>query len=286
MPELPEVEVVVRGLRDRIIGETVVSVEIRNVKSFLADRQIIDQQMVGAKVMDVQRRQKLILVSLSSGYTLVAHLKMTGQMVFEGIDEGFVGGHPEKAYEQPLPHKHTHVISTFRHGTLYFNDLRKFGWMRLFSQEEFVAFLEVQRFGPDPLTKPFDGGYLWERIHTRNVPIKSLLLDQRIAPGVGNIYADEALFDAKISPLRKGNAITESEAVLLAASVKKVIEKGIQFGGTTKNNYRTVDGSKGEMQHHLKVYGREGEPCRGCPGLVVRKKIGQRSAHYCPSCQQ
>lgn len=286
MPELPEVEVVVRGLRDRIVGESVAAVEIRNAKSFATDRQTIDQQMIGSTIVDVQRRQKLILLSLSSGWTLVSHLKMTGQMVFEGNDEGFVGGHPEKAYEQPLPHKHTHVIITFRHGMLYFNDLRKFGWMRLFSKDQLAAFLQTQRFGPDPLTKSFDGAYLWERIHTRKVPIKSLLLNQHIAPGVGNIYADEALFDSKISPFRKGSAVTKQEADALAASVKKVIEKGIQYGGTTKNNYRSVDGSKGEMQHHLKVYGREGEHCHGCPGLVVRKKIGQRSAHYCSSCQR
>ncbi|MEK7184432.1 MAG: bifunctional DNA-formamidopyrimidine glycosylase/DNA-(apurinic or apyrimidinic site) lyase [Patescibacteria group bacterium] len=286
MPELPEVETVVRGLRKRLIGEPVLAVEVRNAMSFQADRGLIDRHLVGACILIVERVQKLIIVKLSSGYALVCHLKMTGQMVFVGkSDKGFVGGHPEKAYEQPLPHKHTHVILTFPHGTLYFNDLRKFGWIRLFSREQREAFLAAQQFGPDPLTKLFTGPYLWERIHGRKVPIKSLLLDQHIAPGVGNIYADEALFDAKISPLRKGTAITKQEADALAASVRKVIEMGIQYGGTTKNNYRSVDGSKGEMQHHLKVYGREGQPCHKCPGLVVRKKIGQRSSHYCPSCQ-
>lgn len=286
MPELPEVEVVVRGLRRRLVGERVVSVEVRNQKSFQAERSLIDQECVGRTVQEVTRRQKLILIKLSSGWTLVSHLKMTGQMVFEGNDQGFVGGHPEKAYEQPLPHKHTHVIIQFAHGTLYFNDLRKFGWMRLFSQAALQTFLEEQRFGPDPLLKSFDGPYLWERIHTRKVLIKSLLLDQHIASGVGNIYADEALFDSRISPLRKGSSITKAEAGRLVESVKKVMTLGIEFGGTTKNNYRTVDGSKGEMQHHLKVYGREGEQCYGCTGLVVRKKLGQRSAHYCPDCQK
>lgn len=288
MPELPEVETVVRGLRRRLVGERILAVEIRNPKSFLVDQKQIDQYLVGATVAKVERIQKLIVLQLSNGYSIVGHLKMTGQMMFEGKEkglQGFAGGHPEKSYEQPLPHKHTHVIITFPHGTLYFNDLRKFGWLRLFSKDQLTTFLEAQQFGPDPLLKTFDGTYLWERIHIRKVPIKSLLLDQHIAPGVGNIYADEALFDAKISPFRKGNEITKKESDVLAVSVKKVMEKGIKFGGTTKNNYRTVDGSKGEMQYHLKVYGREGEKCVNCSNLIERKKIGQRSSHYCSSCQ-
>ena len=286
MPELPEVETVVRGLRRRLVGERILAVEIRNPKSFLVDQKQIDQYLIGATVAKVERIQKLIVLRLSNDYSVVGHLKMTGQMVFEGKDEGFAGGHPEKSYEQPLPHKHTHVIITFPRGTLYFNDLRKFGWLRLFSKEALVVFLKAQQFGPDPLLKEFDGKYLWERIHVRKVPIKSLLLDQHIAPGVGNIYADEALFDAKISPFRKGNAVTKKEAEALAVSVKKVMEKGIQYGGTTKNNYRTVDGSKGEMQNHLKVYGREGEKCTTCSNLIERKKIGQRSTHFCSNCQR
>jgi formamidopyrimidine-DNA glycosylase len=293
MPELPEVETVVRGLRKRLVGERILSVEIRNPKSFLVDQKQIDRYLIGSSVVEVERVQKLIVLRLSNDYSIVGHLKMTGQMVFEGKEaglpadrQGFAGGHPEKSYEQPLPHKHTHVIIAFPHGTLYFNDLRKFGWLRLFSKEALTVFLEAQQFGPDPLLESFDGTYLWERIHARKVPIKSLLLDQHIAPGVGNIYADEALFAAKISPFRKGNAVTKKEAEALAVSVKEVMEKGIQYGGTTKNNYRTVDGSKGEMQNHLKVYGREGEECVVCGSLIVRKKIGQRSTHFCSNCQR
>jgi formamidopyrimidine-DNA glycosylase len=285
MPELPEVETVVRGFCKRLVGERILALEIRNAKSFLVDQNQINQYLIGISIVGVERIQKLIVLRLANDYSIIGHLKMTGQMVFEGKDEGFAGGHPEKSYEQPLPHKHTHVIITFPHGTLYFNDLRKFGWLRLFSKEKLAEFLAAQQFGPDPLLKAFDGKYLWECIHARKVPIKSLLLDQHIAPGVGNIYADEALFDAKINPFRKGNEITKKEADVLAVSVKKIMEKGIQYGGTTKNNYRTVDGSKGEMQNHLKVYGREDEKCATCSCLIVRKKIGQRSTHFCQSCQ-
>ena len=286
MPELPEVEIVVRGLRKRLVGQRVLGVEVRNRKSFPATQTLIDTHLIGSTIKEVHRRQKLIVISLASGWTLVSHLKMTGQFVFEGKRAGFSGGHPEKSYELPLPHKHTHVIIRFQHETLYFNDLRKFGWIKLFSPEEWRIFIENQHFGPEPLTKEFTGQYLWEKIHERKVPIKTLLLDQHIAPGVGNIYADEALFEARVLPTRKGNLITRHESERLTQSIKAVLEKGIKFGGTTKNNYRTVDGSKGEMQHHLKVYGREGEKCTGCSGLIMRQKLGQRSTHFCPSCQK
>jgi formamidopyrimidine-DNA glycosylase len=298
MPELPEVETVKRGLERTILGKVVQGVEVRVPKLFSDDRGLIDQVLVGAKVVGLERRAKVLLIHLSSDWTLAVHLKMTGQLIVVGPDEKkpdveFVGGHPEKAYEQPLPHKHTHIIVTFTDGThLYFNDLRKFGWMRLFPHEASVGyhtiheFLEALQLGPEPLSEDFTEVYLAGLLKGRSIPIKQLLLEQKGISGIGNIYADEALFFAKIHPRRPATKVTASEIRLLTEGIKTVLEKGIAFGGTSKNTYRNVEGTKGEMQKYLMVYGREELPCKVCGTLISRIKIGQRSSHFCTNCQK
>lgn len=313
MPELPEVETVKRGLARTILGKTIASVEIRVPKLFADDPGLIDQVLVGAKVVGVERRAKVLLIDVSSDWTLAVHLKMTGQLIVVngGQETGnsrklvarstvnrlpltvnFVGGHPEKAYEQPLPHKHTHVTIEFRDGTrLYFNDLRKFGWLRLFPHASvngyrtITEFLQTLHLGPEPLGPDFTVTYLAGLLNARTIPIKQLLLEQKGISGIGNIYADEALFYAKIQPRRPANKLTKQEIVLLTEGIKNVLEKGIAFGGTSKNTYRNVEGTKGEMQKYLMVYGRENEPCKVCGTPIKRIKIGQRSSHFCPNCQ-
>lgn len=297
MPELPEVETVRRGLERTIVGKTVAEVEIRSAKSFQKSRAVIDQYLVGATIDTAERRAKMLILRLSSGWALVIHLKMTGQIVVEArsgaqnaLGSGFVAGHPEKAYQQPLPHKHTHVIVSFTDGTmLYFNDLRKFGWMRLFpatGTDSLDSFLADAGLGPEPLSAEFTPNYLTTRLQGRTMPIKSALLDQAIASGVGNIYADEALFRVALHPLRPSSSITPQEADRLVRAIREVLELGIEYGGTTFNSYRTVEGSAGKMREYLKVYGRTGQPCLTCGTAIERMKIGQRSAHFCPNCQQ
>lgn len=300
MPELPEVETVVRGLNDRLKGRTIESVDIGYAKSFDTPKELVNKFVIGANFRKVWRRQKLLVFELSSGWAMVAHLKMTGQFVYEKASEknknAFAGGHPQKAYEQDLPHKHTHVIFKLDKGTLYFNDLRKFGWIRLYpvskddaakdSLTSLEDFLASQSFSPEPLSKEFTMSWLKEKFGRRTLPIKQVLMDQKVAAGIGNIYADEALFDARINPKKIAKKLTDSEITKLYYSIRKVLRAGIKHGGTTSNNYRNADGVAGRMQNYLKVYGREGLPCKdGCLGKVKRIKLGGRSTHYCPECQ-
>ena len=303
MPELPEVETVRRGLNRTIVGKTVETVEIRAARIFANDKSLIDRVLVGAKIKNVERRAKVLMIELSSGYVLVIHLKMTGQLIVkekahstgsgqQNQEAGFVGGHPEKAYEQPLPHKHTHVIISFTDGaTLYYNDLRKFGWMKLLrldnsgdgpTLDEFLASLKL---GPEPLEKDFTLEYFIRGLN-RKTTIKQRLLDQTFIAGIGNIYADEALFVAKLMPTRGANSLDETETKNLFQSIKAVLELGIKYGGTTMNTYRNVDGTHGGMREHLKAYGRAGQKCSRCGETIVSKKIGQRTATFCPSCQK
>ncbi len=292
MPELPEVETVRRGLERTIVGKRVSAVEVRVPKTFADPSAVIDAQLIGATVRSVERRAKVILIRLSTGLTLAIHLKMTGQLVVrtpvrtKAMGTGFIAGHPEKAYEQPLPHKHTHVIVTFGDGTvLYFNDLRKFGWFRLYEAAAVEQLFADAKLGPEPFSDAFSPDYFRSALASRRIPIKTALLDQKVVAGVGNIYADEALFEARVSPFRKASSLKNNEVAELYSAVKHVLELGIEYGGTTFNSYVNAEGTSGKMRDYLKVYGRAGEPCRGCAGQVVRTKIGQRSAHYCPSCQ-
>ncbi len=303
MPELPEVETVTRGLESRIIGKTIADFEVRNKKSFIAEKGFSYDSIKGAKIKSVSRYQKMVIIELSVNYSLVIHLKMTGQLVFtanpksetlnskqilksKSSNNSFAGGHPEKSYETQLPNKHTHVIFTFKDGShLYFNDLRKFGWIRAIAKNDLGQFLDSFGYSADPLTPQwlFDG--FAKKASRKNVTAKQFLMDQKVAAGVGNIYADEALFDAKVSPLKKAKDLSDEELKRIFNSVKKVLKKGLKYGGTTKSDYRNIDGSAGKMQNHLMVYGREGEACKRCDGVVERIKLGGRSTHFCPKCQ-
>lgn len=326
MPELPEVETVRRGLTRTIVGKTIGEIEVRVPKLFPESRPLIDEVCIGATVTDVTRRAKILLVHLSSGWILAIHLKMTGQLIVakrQSADDdrqttahsnnqikaavgsqsasssdavAFTGGHPEKVYDQPLPHQHTHVIITFAdRTTLYFNDLRKFGWIKLFPSKQLTvngeqlvgidAYLQAMKLGPEPLGEEFTAKYLTQLLKGRKIPIKQLLLEQEGIAGIGNIYADEALFYAGIHPQRKASAVKRAEVERLFDGIRHVLELGIEHGGTTLNTYRNVEGTQGKMREHLKVYGREGEPCLVCNTAVQRIKIGQRSSHFCSVCQ-
>lgn len=314
MPELPEVETIVRGLNSAIIGRRIKDVAVRAEKLFHGE----PKTLIGAKVMQVIRRGKNILIRLENDLTLAIHLKMTGQLIFVpqksanpkkqetnskqseisklysirnwklkiGNSTAFavVGGHPDKTYNQPLPHKHTHIIIKFTdRSILYYNDLRKFGWMKVLPTEDETKITD--KLGPDPL-KPIAPKYLLEIFGKRkNSPVKNIILDQRVIAGVGNIYADESLFCAGIIPTKKAGLLTLREAKKLINCTKIVLEKSIGLGGTSRSDYRKIDGSKGNYLSVASVYGREKLPCRKCGTAIVRLKVGQRSSHYCPRCQ-
>ena len=302
MPELPEVETVRRGLERTVVGKTIQSVEIVVAKIFPVSWALIDEVFIGATVVAADRRAKVLLLTLSTGWTLAIHLKMTGQLVVQEppvlsgrrvLGTGFVAGHPEKAYQAALPHKHTHIIIQFTDGTtLFFNDLRKFGWMKLLAPTpasgamSIGEFLQSLRLGPEPFDSAFTPAYLEQAATSRRVPIKTFLLDQSVVAGVGNIYADEALFRAHILPTRPAQSLTVAELRALHTSVIEILRLGIEHGGTTLNTYVDIEGSPGKMRDHLLVYGREGTPCSVCGSAIERMKIGARSSRYCPVCQR
>jgi len=281
MPELPEVETIKKGLTRNIVGKKISDLDILLNKTFLGDK----KSLIGAEVKTISRIAKLISFQLSNKINLLFHLKLTGQLIFVGKSIRVAGGHPSHDWHAKLPNSNTRLIFIFEDGSkLFFNDLRKFGWCKVLTNEELA---EIKKgYGVEPFSKDFTVDYLMlraKRIPNRN--IKQFLTDQEIVAGIGNIYVDESLFEAKIMPTRKLKDIKLSEWKKIHESVLKVLKLGIKYGGTSDRDYVRSDGSKGGMQDHLKVYHREGKPCVGCKGVVKRMTVGGRGTHYCPICQ-
>lgn len=288
MPELPEVETVKRGLEAKILGREISDIEVRAKKLFQGEQ----KDVIGTKVETIFRHAKMIEVDLSNGKALLIHLKMTGQLVFDekagDKTKRVAGGHPSKDWVADLPNKFTHVIFRFKDGSvLYFNDLRKFGYIKVYDQEDLKKTKELKDLGPDPFTKELNEEYLM-RIFSRRpkIKIKQIVMDQTVISGVGNIYADESLFCAGISPLRLVKDIQRSEITKLIECIRKVLKLGLEHGGSSENTYVNIEGKKGQMQNYFKIYRKTGEACpRGC-GIVKRVVVGGRGTHFCPDCQK
>jgi len=291
MPELPEVETIRRGLENKIVGKKITDIDILWHKSFLGDK----EKILGLEVLGVSRRAKLVRIELPNNLNLVFHLKMTGQIIHETLKPktqnlvtDFAGGHPDHEWHHKQPGKYTRIIFTFDDDSkLFFNDLRKFGWCKVLTNDEVEAIYKKD-YGLEPIDKNFTVEYLLEKgKHIPNRNIKQFLMDQTICAGMGNIYTDEALFDASISPLRKIKDIKLSEWKIVITSMQKVLNLGIKYGGTTDSDYVNVDGKKGGMQDYLKVYHKAGEVCpNSCGGKIERISVGGRGTHYCPICQK
>jgi formamidopyrimidine-DNA glycosylase len=271
MPELPEVETVVRGLRAPLIGCTITTVAIRWPGSIGApDPDAFAEELTGKVVTDINRRGKWLVIELSGGHTLLAHLRMTGQLVLEPAEC------PEDEYSR--------VILYLDNGQrLRFSDMRKFGRLILTEDVDEV----LGDLGPEPLAEDFTIGQFKRMLAQRHGRIKSLLLNQRFLVGLGNIYVNEALWQAGVHPLRSANSLSSAEVEALYRAVRSVLRAAIVQGGTTldNGNFRQVDGSPGDFANQLEVYGRECEPCLRCGAPVERLKVGQRSAFFCPRCQ-
>ena len=284
MPELPEVETIRRGLEKKIIGKTITDLEVRFPKTLQGDKSKVESY----KVESIKRRAKVIAFGLSSGYYLLFHLKMTGQLIYiDRNDQRFAGGHPDHNWHAKLPNSTTAIVFNFGDDThLYFNDMRKFGWCKVLTKEQLEKIF-TQEYGLEPYDAEFTAEYLMSKaVKISNRNIKQFLTDQTIIAGIGNIYVDETLFEAKISPLRKVKDIQLSEWKKIISSVIMVLDKAIKYGGTTDSDYVDAEGKKGGMQNHLKVYHKTGEPCPGgCGGDIKRITIGGRGTHYCPACQ-
>jgi formamidopyrimidine-DNA glycosylase len=283
MPELPEVETVKRGLSRLIEGLVITEVTHDNPKSFPNAPVDVEKFLLGAEVVEVTRRAKVLLIELSTKYSLVIHLKMTGQMVYRG-DKTFGAGHPNDSLVGELPDKSTRVTFTFNNGAhLYFNDQRKFGWVRLVPTAEIPMIDFFKKVGPEPLSDDFTWRIMFQRLQRRkNTNIKAALLDQSVIAGVGNIYADESLWGAKIHPSTLVKNIPEDSIKALYKALRAVLQLSIDKGGSTDQHYVDAEGKRGKYLTFANVFRREGQPCPRCGAIIEKMRVAGRGTHVCP----
>jgi formamidopyrimidine-DNA glycosylase len=287
MPELPEVETVRRGLAGLLPGREVETVEHDTPKSFPNTPEDVEHFLVGAHALSVRRRAKVLLIDLSSEYTLVIHLKMTGQLVFRSPKVNFGAGHPNDSLVNPLPDKSTRVELTFKDGSkLFFNDQRKFGWMRLMPTVEVPNIDFMKRVGPEPLEDNFTAEAFRERfLRRKNSNIKAALLDQTVIAGVGNIYADESLWGAKIHPSTLVKNVPKGKFSRLFTELRYVLNLAIEKGGSSDKNYVNAEGKRGNYLSFARVFRREGLACPRCGRVIEKTRVAGRGTHLCPYCQ-
>lgn len=287
MPELPEVETIRKGLEKKIVGLTVKSVEVLTPKYIHID----PKQLEGKKVVKIWRRAKILGVDLSGDLTLLFHLKMTGQLIFIGKKgEKVMGGHPTEDMKGQMPNSATRAIFHFVNGSnLYFNDLIKYGWIKVVNSSELIVHGEeiLGKLGPEPLDKSFTWDLLKENLLKRKkTPVKITLMDQSVVAGIGNIYASESLFLARIDPRRLVVTLSDEEFKKLHKGIIESLEESIKHGGTTIKDYVNSEGKKGEFLQFANVYGKEGQKCSGCHGRVIKITQSGRGTYFCPSCQK
>lgn len=272
MPELPEVETIRRGLRGFILGAKLKKVEVICEKSAEGDF----SQVVGAKVTDLRRFGKALIVDFDNGFSLMIHLRMTGQLIFNQAGD-------EQA---KLPNKQTRVMLEFDRGVLYFNDQRKFGFIKVLKTAEVEKEPFIKKLGKEPWKMSAEE--LLEKLQWRkNSAVKTVILDQTVIAGLGNIYADESLFLAGILPMRKAGSLTLAETEKLLVAIREVMEKSLATGGSTLKNYVKADGTRGDyLDLFAKIYNRAGKSCAECGETILKTKVNGRGTHYCPRCQK
>lgn len=278
MPELPEVETYVRALEPLLTGKTILGAEVRWPRTIaVPDAARFTELVRGRRLVSFGRRGKYILLGLDSGETLIVHLRMTGELRLHppaAADSGSAASPADK---------HTHVLLELDTGEeLRFRDMRKFG--RIWLVEDTASV--VGKLGPEPLEEAFVPRTLAENLAGRKANIKALLLNQTVLAGVGNIYADESLFRARIDPRRTGGSLNCEEIERLHLALREVLLAGIEAQGSSLQNYAPPTGAKGGFQEQFQVFRRGGEPCFCCGGPISRTVLGQRSTHFCPDCQK
>ncbi|MDR0433832.1 MAG: DNA-formamidopyrimidine glycosylase [Gracilibacteraceae bacterium] len=272
MPELPEVETIRRTLAPHILGQTIKKVRVVWPGAFVLPAKMTPARALrGRAVVSLNRRGKYLLLGLDDGSTIVAHFRMTGSFVF---------------YPRPRAgSKHTHVIISLTAGQLHYTDQRKFGRLQFVPAGELAALACLNKLGPEPIAEDFDLEYFAKKLDNKKSAIKAALLDQTIICGLGNIYADEALFRAGILPFRPAGSLKLSELFLLYDAVRVTLREGIESGGTTFRDYKDADGHSGSFQNRLRVYGRGGLPCLNCGRALTKIKVSGRASVYCADCQ-
>lgn len=284
MPELPEVETIKLGLESKIVGLKIKELEVLNPKSFQGDASLAR----GTTVLKVWRRAKVLGINLDCRQTLLIHLKMSGQLIFQGMDK-LVGGHPTKDMLGEMPNKSTRVIFHFFDGsTLFFNDQRKFGWIKLFPTQEIEKNpgLIMKNVGPEPLGEDFTWQTLkLNLLRHKKTPVKVAILDQTVVAGVGNIYACEACFSSKIHPTKRIETLTDKDFQKLHQGIIQSLNKGIEMGGSTRTHFVNPEGKKGYFLDYAFVYSREGLECKVCQTKIEKIRLAGRGTEYCPTCQ-
>ncbi|MFO7538490.1 MAG: bifunctional DNA-formamidopyrimidine glycosylase/DNA-(apurinic or apyrimidinic site) lyase [Chloroflexota bacterium] len=269
MPELPEVETSVRALRQPLVGRTFTEVRCYWPRQIVTPTPAeLQQRLHGQRIEAITRRAKYLLFHLSAGDYLIIHLKMTGHLSVV-------------AASTPAD-KHTHLIFGLANGQeLRFRDMRKFGRVYLVADPDEI----LGQLGPEPLAEAFTVDRLQERLNGRSRALKPLLLDQTFVAGIGNIYADESLFAARLHPERKANSLTRPDIIALHSAIQQVLRLGIEREGASIQNYVKPDGQRGDMQNAVAVFRRTGYPCVVCQTAIERIVLGGRSTHFCPVCQ-
>ncbi|HWZ66110.1 MAG TPA: bifunctional DNA-formamidopyrimidine glycosylase/DNA-(apurinic or apyrimidinic site) lyase [Patescibacteria group bacterium] len=329
MPELPEVETIRLGLNKYIIGKRVKAVDYDWPKGFPNKPEDVKKHLLDATIVAIRRRAKVLIIDLSTKYSLVIHLKMTGQLVYrsgkaavsslehdsrrrrgtdldalkyiegstasqqrssvpsEGAAEAFGGGHPTDSLTGQLPDRSTRVTFSFEDDSkLFFNDQRKFGWVRLLPTLEVEQLDFFKKVGPEPLEASFTDKDFIQRIRRRiKSGIKAVLLDQTVIAGIGNIYADESLFAAKIHPSTLVKNLTDVKLTELYKALREVLQKAIQLGGSTDRNYVDAEGKRGSYLKFAQVFRREGQSCLRCGGIITKIRVAGRGTHLCLNCQ-
>lgn len=288
MPELPEVETLKLGLKKYLVGHKIEDIEVSVPKIFQGSA----KQIIGAKVTGIKRIGKGLIIELDNDFDLVVHLKMTGQLIFRDSSTSNItisqkaGG--------IVPGKHSHVIFTLDKGAkLYFNDLRRFGYIKVIKKDDAKALPFFKEMGPEPpVAKAMEGQAVltpekFEEIMLRsNIIIKSLLMDQKKIGGIGNIYANEALFMAGVDPRRKASSLSKEEIEKLYEAILKVLKKGLKYGGSSDENFVNVLGQDGEYQQHFLAYGQEKKKCSVCGSTIEKIQLGNRGTYFCPAHQR
>ena len=302
MPELPEVTTTVKGLQKVLPKLVIITVwtdlakknqKIKQYKDTIKSDvffNIFKKKIIGEKVINVERRAKNILINISGGYTILIHLKMTGHLlygkyVFNKKENSWTPDKNEKASLRDPFNRFIHAVFTFSNGKhLAFCDSRKFGKVTIIPSSDLNNTSHLKNAGPEPLEKSFTFSRFKERLLLKpNWKIKTVLMDQTVIAGIGNIYSDEMLWLSDIHPESSPNNIPEKQLLKLYKSMGEVLTKGIDFGGDSMSDYRNIYGQKGNFQNHHNVYQREGSKCvkNGCRGVIIRKVINGRSAHFC-----
>jgi len=274
MPELPEVETIRRGLAATVLGKTITGAEVLTAKIIKAPApDTFSRLAAGKRIEAIKRSGKYLLLELSEDYTMVIHLRMTGQLNYCPPDT-------------PVRNS-TVVIFRLDDGyDLRFVEPRGFGVLYLVPTADLGTVPGLNRLGPEPFSPEFTVDYLADIVRGRKAKIKSLLLDQNLIAGIGNIYADESLFRAGIHPERTAASLAPAEIERLYHAIRTEIAAGIEYRGTSVQSYFDVDGRKGSYQEHLKVYQQTGQPCPNCGAPIQKIKVGGRGTHYCPECQR